>query len=716
MASKSPPKAAKKAARPVAREAGPAPRVGFDWRRIAYHVLASRALDDAEEATNRNRASVPKEHLVLYQFSARGHDVAQVILGSLITGRHDAAGAYYRSRPLLLTLGLTLEDALGSPLGRAGGFSDGRDIGVVCNLPTRDGPIVLPMSGDVGSQYTPTAGWAQAITYHRGVLGDDSWNGSIGVALGGEGSVATNGFWSALTMATTLELPMLFYIEDNGLGISVTGDMQTPGGNIARNLASFENLLVRDGDGTDPHETSGLVAEAVGHVRSGRGPALVHLTMPRLCSHSGPDNQRAYRSDAEIEADATRDPLPRLEAYLVPALLSPDEWTAIEAEVARDVEAALTAARARPNPDPTTIGQHVYADDSPEVPEALGGMSRAERSALGGTDAPQEEGDRLRFAEAVRLTLRRELEVNPKVVVFGEDVGRKGGVHLVTEGLQKQFGNERVFDTSLSEEGIIGRAVGMAISGLVPVAEIQFRKYADPAAEQLNNTGTMRWRTANHFAAPIVVRMPGGFGKDVGDPWHSLSDEVRFAHAYGWQVAIPSNAADAVGLLRAAMRSPNPTVFFEHRSLLMTGDGSARYPGDDYVLPFGRARIVRQGSDLTLVTWGAMVHRCAEAAAQFDERVALIDLRTVAPWDRETILSSVKTTGRCMIVHEDNITAGFGAEIAGTVAQDAFWYLDAPVERLAPNDIPMPYHPVLLDAVLPDVSDIVARIERLLSV
>jgi 2-oxoisovalerate dehydrogenase E1 component len=380
------------------------------------------------------------------------------------------------------------------------------------------------------------------------------------------------------------------------------------------------------------------------------------------------------------------------------------------------VEAALTAARARPNPDPTTIGQHVYADDSPEAPEALGGMSRAERSALGGTDAPQEEGDRLRFAEAVRLTLRRELEVNPKVVVFGEDVGRKGGVHLVTEGLQKQFGNERVFDTSLSEEGIIGRAVGMAISGLVPVAEIQFRKYADPAAEQLNNTGTMRWRTANRFAAPIVVRMPGGFGKDVGDPWHSLSDEVRFAHAYGWQVAIPSNAADAVGLLRAAMRSPNPTVFFEHRSLLMTGDGSARYPGDDYVLPFGRARIVRQGSDLTLVTWGAMVHRCAEAAAQFDERVALIDLRTVAPWDRETILSSVKTTGRCMIVHEDNITAGFGAEIAGTVAQDAFWYLDAPVERLAPNDIPMPYHPVLLDAVLPDVSDIVARIERLLSV
>jgi 2-oxoisovalerate dehydrogenase E1 component len=716
MASKSPPRAATKAARSGSRKADRAPRDGFDWRRIAYHVLASRALDDVEEATNRNRASVPKEHLVLYQFSARGHDVAQVILGSLLDGRHDAAGAYYRSRPLLLTLGLTLEDAFGSPLGRAGGFSDGRDIGVVCNLPNRDGPIVLPMSGDVGSQYTPTAGWAQAITYHRDVLRDGSWDGSIGVALGGEGSVATNGFWSALTMATTLRLPMLFYIEDNGLGISVTGDMQTPGGNIARNLAAFGNLLVRDGDGTDPHESSGLLAEAFAHVRRGGGPALVHLTMPRLCSHSGPDNQRGYRTEADIAADAERDPLPRLKEYLVPALLSDAEWTALEQEVTRDVEAALTAARARPSPDPATIGQHVYADDRPDVAEALGGLSRAERDALGGTDQPAESGDRLRFAEAVRLTLRRELEVNPKVVVFGEDVGRKGGVHLVTEGLQKQFGDRRVFDTSLSEEGIVGRAVGMAISGLVPVAEIQFRKYADPATEQLNNTGTMRWRTANRFAAPIVVRMPGGFGKDVGDPWHSLSDEVRFAHAYGWQVAIPSNAADAVGLLRAAMRSPNPSIFFEHRSLLMTGDGSARYPGHDYVLPFGRARTVMRGSDLTLVTWGAMVHRCADAAARFDGRIDLIDLRTVAPWDRDSVLSSVRRTGRCLIVHEDNITAGFGAEIAGSITEHAFWFLDAPVQRLAPNDIPMPYHPVLLDAVLPDADRIATRIEGLLSV
>ncbi len=688
------------------------PLPGFDWRRIAYHALASRALDDAEEATNRNRASVPKDHVVLYQFSARGHDVAQCILGSLLTGRHDAAGAYYRSRPLLLSLGLALDDALGSPLGRAGGFSDGRDIGVVCNLPNRDGPIVLPMSGDVGSQYTPTAGWAQAITYHRDTLKDDAWRGSIGVALGGDGSVATNGFWSALTMATTLRLPMLFYIEDNDLGISVKGAMQTPGGNIAANLTSFTGLLVRDGDGTDPDETARLCRECVEHVRSGAGPALVHLTVPRLSSHSGPDNQKGYRTDAEIAADQARDPLPRLKDYLVPAVLSLKEWKALEAEVARDVEAALAAARSRPMPEPAGISRHVR--EEPDGAEAFGGLSRAERRALGGTDAPREDGELLRFAEAIRRTLRRELEVNPKVVVFGEDVGKKGGVHLVTEGLQKQFGADRVFDTSLSEEGIVGRASGLAIAGLMPVAEIQFRKYADPATEQLNNTGTMRWRTANRFAAPMVVRMPGGFGKDVGDPWHSLSDEVRFAHAYGWQVAIPSNAADAVGLLRSAMRSGDPTIFFEHRSLLMTGDGSARYPGDDYVLPFGRARVVHRGKALTLVSWGAMVHRCVEASERFGDAVELLDLRTISPWDRATVLASVARTGRCLVVHEDNLTAGFGAEVAATVTQEAFWHLDAPVVRLAPHDIPMPYHPVLLDAVLPDAERIAQRIEALL--
>lgn len=676
----------------------------------------SRALDDVEETTNKNRTSVPREHLVLYQFSARGHDVAQIILGSLIDHKHDAASAYYRSRPLLLALGLPIDDALGSPLGRSGGFSDGRDIGVVCNLPNRDGPIVIPMSGDVGSQYTPCAGWAHAIQYHTNVLQDAEWKGAIGVVLGGEASVATNGFWAALTMATTLKLPLLFYVEDNGLGISVRSDMQTPGGDITKNLASFGNLFIRNGNGSNPAEAAALLAEGVDHVRAGNGPALVRLTVPRLSSHSGPDNQKGYRTEEEIANDVSRDPLPALKAHLVPAFMSADEWAALEQEVANDVAAGLAAARARPMPDPSKVQRFVY-EELPQLEdvEAFGGLSRDERRVLGGTTEKGDDGETVRFAEAIRRTLRHELEVNPKVLVFGEDVGRKGGVHLVTEGLQKRFGDQRVFDTSLSEEGIIGRAVGMAISGLMPVTEIQFRKYADPATEQLNNCGTMRWRTANRFAAPIVVRMPGGFGKDVGDPWHSLSDEVRFAHAYGWQVAMPSNAADAVGLLRSAMRSANPTIFFEHRSLLMTSDGSARYPGDDYVVPFGKASVLREGSEVTLVTWGALVHRCLEAADRFAPgQVELIDLRSIAPWDRSAVLASVVKTGHCVIVHEDNLTAGFGAEIAATVAREAFWHLDGPVERLAVNDIPMPYHPVLMNAVLPSVDQIAHRLEETL--
>ncbi len=690
----------------------------IDWRRVAYHTLVSRAMDDIEEATNRRGAPVPRDQVVMYQFSARGHEVAQVILGALLTHPHDAVSAYYRSRPILLALGLPVDDGFASPLGRAGGFSDGRDIGVVCNLPNRGAPVVLPMSGDVGSQYTPAAGWAQAITYRRDVLGDATWDGAIAVVLGGEASVATNGFWSALTMATTLSLPLLFYVEDNGLGISVHGDMQTPGGNIATNLASFGNLFVRDGDGTDPGESARLFGDAVAHVRGGGGPALVHLTVPRLCSHSGPDNQKGYRTDAEIEADRKRDPLPHLRRFLVPSHLSASEWKAVEEQVARDVDAGLQAARARPVPEAAGVRRYVYAEPPGEGdPEAMGGLSAAERAALTSTAKPADDGDVVRLADAVRRTLRHELEVNPKLLVFGEDVGVKGGVHLVTEGLQKQFGSARVFDTSLSEEGIVGRSVGMALAGLVPVAEIQFRKYADPAQEQLNNCGTMRWRTHNRFCAPIVVRMPGGFGKDVGDPWHSLSGEVLWAHAIGWQVAMPSNAADAVGLLRSAMRSPNPTIFFEHRSLLMTSDGSARYPGDEYVIPFGKAHHVRAGDRITVVSWGAMVLRCTHAVDTLGESagVDLLDLRTIAPWDREAVLDSVRRTGRCLIVHEDTMTAGFGAEIAAVVARDAFWYLDAPVDRHCVEDVPMPYHPALLNAVLPSAESIAERIQAALS-
>jgi 2-oxoisovalerate dehydrogenase E1 component len=685
----------------------------LDWHRVARLVLTSRAIDHLEETR-----LVP-EKKVLYQFSARGHDVAQVILGSFLTGERDGAGAYYRSRPLLLTLGLSLEDAIAGPMGKSGGFSDGRDIGVVCNLPSPSGAVVLPMSGDVGSQYTPTSGWAEAIVYRSRVLKDERWRGSIAVALGGEASVATNGFWSALTMATTLQLPVLFCIEDNGYGISVPSDKQTPGANIARNLASFSNLSVRDGDGTDPAECVALARESVEHVRGGKGPALLRLTVPRLSGHSGQDTQ-AYKPPELIEAERKRDPLPRLREYLVPAVLSEKSWKKLEREVEAEVEQALQRALARPEPDGEQIRRHVFAErgsDGRMEAAQLGGMFADDVELPAASEEPKPDSmARVNMEEAIRRTLAAELRSNPRVRVFGEDVGAKGGVHGITKGLQAEFGEERVYDTSLSEEGIIGRAVGMAIGGLVPVAEIQFRKYADPATEQLNNCGTMRWRTCNRFAAPIIVRMPGGFGRWCGDPWHSVNGEVMWAHAVGWQVAFPSNAEDAAGLLRAAMRSPNPTIFFEHRYLVDAPAARRPYPGDDFILPLGQARVVTEGDDLSVVTWGAMVERCERAAEEIGGSIEILDLRTIAPWDREAVLRSVEKTNRCLIVHEDTLTAGFGAEIAAVLTQEAFFHLDAPVQRVAIPDVPTPYNPDLMNAVVPDAQQIAAAMRSVLSV
>ena len=297
-------------------------------------------------------------------------------------------------------------------------------------------------------------------------------------------------------------------------------------------------------------------------------------------------------------------------------------------------------------------------------------------------------------------------------MVFGEDVGPKGGVHGATLGLQEKYGRARVFDTSLSEEGIIGRAVGMALAGLVPVAEIQFRKYADPAAEQLNDCGTLRWRTNNRFAAPIVVRMPGGFFK-CGDPWHSQTNEVAWVHGIGWRVAVPANAEDAVGLLRSALRGNDPTIFFEHRAMLDGASARRPYPGDSFIVPFGKARLVRSGSALTVITWGAMVERCEQAAQASGIDAEILDLRTLAPWDRQATFASVKKTRRCLIVHEDNLTAGFGAEIAATLVEEAFFDLDAPIERLTMPDIPSPHSPILLEAALPSVPRIAEAMQRI---
>lgn len=684
-----------------------------EWNRVAYRLLLSRALDDLEE-----NQLLPKRE-VLYQFCARGHDLSQILLAEHLDGAHDGVGVYYRSRPLILSLGLPVEEALSSTMMRAGGFSDGRDIGVVFNLPRSPSNqvTVLPACGGVGAQYTPTVGWAQALTYRVRTLGDAGYSRSIAVAHGGDASVATNGFWSALTIATTEQLPVLFYIEDNGYGISVPGVRQTPDGDIAANLKSFRNLCILSGDGTDPREAQSLIGQAVATVREWTGPVLLRLSVPRLSGHSGQDTQ-TYKPAEFIAAEQARDPLLKLKNFLVPRTLSSQDWAKLEEQARQDVARALERVRARPQPNPAGITRHVFsetaANGQPELQQQGGLLPAGHRHAVG-SELAQPEATRINMLTAIRRTLEHELAVNPKLVVFGEDVGPKGGVHAATLGLQEKFGESRVFDTSLSEEGIIGRAVGMAIAGLMPVPEIQFRKYADPAAEQLNDCGTMRWRTANRFAAPMVVRIPGGFFK-CGDPWHSQTNEVQWVHGIGWRVAVPSNAEDAVGLLRSALRGNDPTIFFEHRAMLDGASARRPYPGDEFVVPFGKARIVRPGSRLTVVTWGALVERCEAAASQSGVDAEVIDLRTLMPWDKAAVLESVGKTRRCLIVHEDNSTAGFGAEIAATLAKEAFFNLDAPIERLTMPDIPSPHSPLLLEAVVPTVEKIAKSMVELIEI
>jgi len=363
--------------------------------------------------------------------------------------------------------------------------------------------------------------------------------------------------------------------------------------------------------------------------------------------------------------------------------------------------------------DPATITQFAFFDAA--FPQAIGGV-------LGdGIELPQGDATpnppdprRINFVEAVRRTLAAEMSVNPRCLTFGEDVGLKGGVHAATLGLQTQFGERRVFDTSLNEEGIIGRSVGMAYAGLVPVPEIQFRKYADPATEQINNCGTIRWRTNGRFAAPIIIRIPGGYRK-IGDPWHSVTSEVTFAHQPGLLFACPSNAEDAVGLLRTALRGNDPVIFFEHRAMLDAAWARRPYPGDSYMLPFGQAKITMAGDDLTVITWGAMVERCELAAKKVDGGVEIIDLRTLIPWDKEMVLNSVRKTSKCLIVHEDIGVGGFGAEVAATIVAEAFLDLDAPVERVTAPAVPIPFSTQLMEGVVPTVAKISRRMQELLA-
>ena len=682
------------------------PHPSFNWPQLARLALASRLIDELEE-----NELTPQGH-VTYQFSARGHELGQLLISQLLDRPFDAASAYYRSRPFMLGTGLTIPEAFASDMARCSSLSGGRDVGVVFNMERRQRALVLPMAGDVGSQFTPAVGWAQAIHYRLQQLGEKKLKDSIAVVFGGDGGVATNGFWSALTVSTTLKLPLLFVVEDNNYAISVKSPLQTPGANIAANLASWQNLQIWDGDGTKPAETAELVLTAVKYVRRHEGPGLLRLTVPRLSGHSSVDNQ-AYKSQEEQETEWARDPIPAIRDYLVPAIMSGAEWEELMDSVTDEVHQAAEHAKNEAVPDPQTVTHFVFS--TPDKPQIVGGLLAEDIELPGGSAEPDgSDPRRINMIEAIRRTLDVELAANPRLLVFGEDVGYKGGVHAATLGLQAKYGQSRVFDTSLSEEGIIGRSVGMALAGLMPVPEIQFRKYADPATEQINNCGTIRWRTNGRFAAPIVIRIPGGYRK-IGDPWHSVTSEVTFAHQPGWLFAAPSNAEDTVGLLRTALRGNDPVIFFEHRAMLDAAWARRPYPGHNYMLPFGRACLTTTGDNLTVVTWGAMVERCQTAAQQVGDSIEIIDLRTLVPWDKEAVLTSVRKTSKVLIVHEDIGLGGFGAEISATIAQEALMDLDAPVERVTAPATPVPFSTHLMEGVVPTVAEIRQRMEDLLA-
>ena len=677
-----------------------------NWLEVAHKVLLSRKMDLLEVQ------QLAPQGKIKYQFSSAGHELAQVLLSQALTHPHDGASVYYRSRPFMLACGLSASDALAAGMARAAGPSEGRDTGVMYNLPGDGKLTILPTSGNVGAQYSPAAGWAQAIRYHNQVLEEPEWNGAMAVAMGGEGSVAANGFWAALNIVTTLWYPFLFVIEDNQYGLSVPSLCQTPGGDIAANLSVYENLRTVDAEGTEPSNTWNAIRDAVGFVRSEGGPCLLRLRVPRLMGHTFVDTQ-SYKSDEQRALEAARDPIPNLKTYLqTQNILNETSWNALENKVDEELQQAMKIAEAMPEPHENTVLEHIYFSGKSQH---QGGL-RPEGAMLPlGSATPHPQGARINLIDAVRRTLEVEMELNPRILVFGEDVGVKGGVHGATQGMQTHFGEGRVFDTSLNEDGIIGRSVGMAVAGLLPVPEIQFRKYADPAHEQLNDLGTLRWRTANHFAAPVIVRMPVGYAKKTGDPWHSVSGEAIYAHFIGWRIAYPANAQDAAGLLRTALRGDDPTFFFEHRALLDSPEARRPYPGDDFCLPFGLAAQLTQGDELTLITWGAMVHRCLEAVKDFSGRVTLLDLRTILPWDKNRVMESVYQTGKVLVVHEDNVTNGFAAEIIATINEQAFRALDAPIARIATPDIPIPYNINLMDAVIPGIHRIKEGIETLLN-
>jgi 2-oxoisovalerate dehydrogenase E1 component len=678
-------------------------------------MLLSRKIDDKEiQLKNQSQA--------FFQISGAGHEAVLVAAGAHLRGGYDWFFPYYRDRALCLAIGVTpLEMLLASVGAKDDPASGGRQ------MPSHWGHKRLNIpsqSSATGTQCLHAVGCAQAgVIYERvhdipdresKFQADEVTYISIG-----DGATSEGEFWESLNSACTNRLPVLYLCEDNGYAISVPVEVQTPGGDISRLVEHFPNLRAFRCDGTDYLASYRTLGEAVAHVRARKGPVFVHASVIRPYSHSLSDDEKLYKSAAEREAEARRDPLLRMRHFLrTERLATDDDLADLLASVEREVNAAAEQALAAAKPDPDTATLYVF---SPDVDPASSAF----------VTEPQPEGPPHTMVTLINSTLRDEMARDPRIVVFGEDVADasreevlssvagKGGVFKVTHGLQRLYGSDRVFNSPLAEANIIGRAVGMSLRGLKPVVEIQFFDYIWPAFMQIRDEmAMMRYRSSNNWSCPMVIRVPIGGYLRGGAPYHSQSGVAIFAHSPGIRIVFPSNAQDAAGLLRTAIRCDDPVLFLEHKHLYRQTYNKGPDAGKEYMLPFARAAVAREGSDVVIFTWGALVQRSLLAAQQAQRdgtSVAVVDLRTIIPYDWDTIATYTRKASRVLIVHEDQLTCGFGAEIAARISQELFDYLDAPVTRVASLDCPVAYAPVLEEAILPGTPDILKAIRTLVA-
>jgi 2-oxoisovalerate dehydrogenase E1 component len=673
----------------------------------AYRTMyLSRRLDDKE-------IQLKRQNKTYFQISGAGHEAINVAAALHLKPGHDWFYPYYRDRALCLQLGVTpLEMLLGAVGAKEDPASGGRQ------MPSHWGDRklhIVSQSSPTGTQILQAVGAADASCYFSVVkeaaeLASSFHADEVVYVSLGDGATSEGEFWESLNGAANRKAPVLYVVEDNGYAISVPVDVQTAGGNISRLVGGFPDLLTIECDGTDFLQAYEAARSAIDYCRSRRGPALIHAHVVRPYSHSLSDDERLYKTEEVRQEEATRDPLARWARYLLDqGLLNEKALKEIEAGADREVREAADQALAAEPPSPDSVLLYLY---SPTVDPTSEHFDRPAKF----------DGEPKTMVDLINACLKDEMARDPRVVVFGEDVADcgheqdlervkgKGGVFKVTHGLQRRFGSARCYDSPLGEAGIVGRAIGMATRGLKPVVEIQFFDYIWPAMMQIRDEmAVLRWRSNNDFACPVVVRVPIGGYLGGGAIYHSQSGESIFAHLPGLRVVMPSTALDANGLLRTAIRSDDPVLFLEPKHLYRQTHNRSPYPGPDYMIPFGKAKLVREGADLTIVTYGALVIRAVQAAKKLEPegiRAEILDLRCLQPYDWELVAASIKKTNRALIVHEDCLSFGYGAEIAARIADELFEYLDAPVRRLAGKDVYVPYHPQLEDAVLPQVENI----------